>query len=153
MFKKGGNIRLFPRHKIVPFGLRYLDPTTDYTAMSLSSTIDLSQLEQMTGGDQQFLIQVLELIHRQSPDVLQKMQADLQSDDLAALGAAAHKFKSSIHVLGNSEWVQLLKQIELTATDQQDRKMLTCLLKEFEHVCDDILDRISDELDRLRKNS
>ena len=115
--------------------------------------IDISSLRQMTGNDADFLIEVLELIRSQSPQMLTQMQDSLREDELSKLGATAHKMKSTLHVLGNRDWVDLLKNLELAAKGEHNREASAELLQELQVVCDLMLDRIDDELHQLRSKA
>lgn len=112
--------------------------------------IDIAPLRQMTGNDSAFLIEVLELIRNQSPIMLLQMQDSLRQDDLNSLGATAHKLKSTLHVLGNSDWLTLLKELEYWSKEEGDKSASASLLEDFQNVCDQMLDRIDDELSQLR---
>ncbi len=117
---------------------------------STKAFIDIAPLRQITGDDSAFLIEVLELIRHQSPIMVQQMQDSLKQDDLNGLGATAHKLKSTLHVLGNNDWLTLLKELEYWAKEEGDKSTSASLLEDFQNVCGQMLDRIDDELSRLR---
>lgn len=118
-----------------------------------SAYIDLSNFRQQTGGDPQFVREVLELIEAQSPLALQQMQDHLAQQDLPALGAAAHKLKSTIHVLGNPSWVEMLKTIEYRAKEASDPQGLDTLLREWEAAYANMMRCIAAELVHLRQET
>ncbi len=115
--------------------------------------INLDQLKSLTGGDSAFMIEILELIEKQSPHTLASMSQSFASQDYSALGAAAHKYKSSINFLGNPDLIKLMKDIEWEATENEDHVELPALLEEFETICTELTERISLELSELRKSS
>lgn len=109
-------------------------------------TLDFENLRSLTGDDNEFMIEILELIVEQSPDVLTEMQTQLNSRDYITLGATAHKYKSSINILGNQELMFLMKELEDTATGNQETEKLVDLVGKFEHVCDLMLKELNNEL-------
>jgi len=115
-----------------------------------SAYIDLSQLRNLTGNDQAFMIEILEMIEVQSPETVEQMSSQFQHGELKELSAAAHKFKSSINVLGNPELINLMKSIELTALEPGTDSQLGSLMDEFEAVCDQLLGHIRSEVQQLK---
>jgi HPt (histidine-containing phosphotransfer) domain-containing protein len=121
------------------------------------SLIDLSNFRQMTGGDPQFLIDILEMIDQQAPAAMTQMQDHLQQGQFEDLARAAHKLRSTLHVLGNAEWVSMLKEIEMYAKEAGETKAPTqvaaanSLLMQFEQAHAQMLRAIVVELAQLRK--
>lgn len=112
--------------------------------------INLDHLKSMTGDDNEFVIEILEMIEEQSPDVITEMFTQLESQDYTSLGATAHKYKSSINILGNAELINLMKDIENTAVDGNDIGTLVELVNQFEEVCNGLLGTIREELNKLQ---
>lgn len=112
--------------------------------------IDLSNLIAMTHGDASFIKEILELIKQQSPPTLNLMYNSYEVGDFETLGAAAHKFKSSISYLGNQDLVSLTKQIERTAIENPDRTELFHLMNEFHAVYDQLMQIIAQELNKIK---
>jgi len=113
-------------------------------------TLDFGHLRSLTGDDNEFMIEILELIIEQSPGVLEEMQTQLTSHDFKTLGATAHKYKSSINILGNPELIRLMKDLEDTATGTQEEEKLNELVSEFEQVCNHLLNALNHELNALQ---
>lgn len=113
--------------------------------------LDLTNLVAVTNGDPGFIREILELIEQQSPPTRELMNNSYEVGDYKTLGAAAHKFKSSVAYLGNEKLVELTKRIELTATQTQDKQELFQLMAEFHAIYGELMSRIGQELDRLRK--
>lgn len=112
--------------------------------------LDFSQLEMLTDGDPEFMIEILEMIVEQSPEVRDQMNALLDDKAYNELSAAAHKYKSSITILGDTSIAQLIKDIETYSSREPDLETLPALVKEFEGICDLFLAEIQTELDRIK---
>ena len=117
---------------------------------SNSLNLDFSQLEMLTDGDPDFMIEILEMILEQSPEVRAQMNDLLQAGSYTDLGAAAHKYKSSITILGETYISRLVKDIETYSSRQPNFEALPKLVKEFEDICDIFLDEIQAELNRIK---
>lgn len=113
-------------------------------------TLDFEHLRSLTGDDNEFMIEILELIVEQSPDVVTDMHTQLQAQDYTSLGATAHKYKSSINILGNQKLMGLMKDLEDIATGSQETQQLVDLVGEFEQVCNLMLKELNNELTVLQ---
>ncbi|MDX2249094.1 MAG: Hpt domain-containing protein [Bacteroidia bacterium] len=112
-------------------------------------TINLTHLKSIIGDDNEFVVEILEMIRLQSPEVVSTMEVQLENKDYKALGATAHKYKSSINVLGNPLLSGIIRNIENTATDAADKTLLPDMVQEFRQTCDVLLKEIQNELNRL----
>ncbi|MCI4667038.1 MAG: Hpt domain-containing protein [Bacteroidia bacterium] len=112
--------------------------------------IDFAQLSMLSEDDPEFMIEILELIQDQSPGVLTEMKTQLQSGSYLALSATAHKYKSSINILGNSVIDNLVNSIEKNAKTEEKWEELDDLVQEFESVCDRLLEAVKVELEELK---
>lgn len=112
--------------------------------------IDFAQLSMLSDDDPEFMIEILELIEEQSPLVLTEMKDQLENKSFSALSATAHKYKSSINILGNYTLDNLVKDIETRAKSEETWGELDELMKDFEEVCDRLLSAVRTELEGLK---
>ncbi|MEL6591527.1 MAG: Hpt domain-containing protein [Bacteroidota bacterium] len=112
--------------------------------------LDFDQLKMLSGDDDEFMIEILEMIVNQSPEIVAKMDTLYSESDFQNLGATAHLYKSTVTILGNEPMNQLLKDIENIAKDDEDAEALFPLMERFRTNCNDILDQIQDELIKLK---
>lgn len=75
-------------------------------------TIDLNSLRQLSGDDEEFIAEILRMFRQTSTQQVEEMKASLQKDAFDILGASAHRFKSSVSILGNSNLYELVTKIE-----------------------------------------
>lgn len=113
--------------------------------------LDFSQLEMLTDGEPEFMIEILEMILEQSPEVRDQMNQLLANQAYNELGAAAHKYKSSITILGDTSISQLVKDIENYSSREPNLDALPELIRSFEKICDVFLDQIKAELNRIKE--
>ncbi|MEZ4777538.1 MAG: Hpt domain-containing protein [Bacteroidia bacterium] len=112
-------------------------------------TINLTHLKSIIGDDNEFVIEILEMIQNQSPGVVADMEVLLENHDYRALGEVAHKYKSSINILGNPVLSGMIREIENTAIDAPNQDVLQNLVQEFRETCDSLLQVIENELQQL----
>ena len=112
--------------------------------------LNFSHLTQLIGEDSEFIIEVLEIIESETPDTLEEMKLHLQKKNYSRLSGTAHKYKSSINVLGSQELIALVKNIELKAKNHPEHKELENLMQDFEFACKSLMDQITRQLAFLR---
>lgn len=111
-----------------------------------SLTLDLAPLRTLSGGDSLFMQEVLGMILTQSPSMQERMEALLAEQDLQELSRAAHKYKSSLQILGNAEIIDMVQRIEHLAAAGTFTPKLQELIEDFDMVTEQLLDIIQEEL-------
>ena len=74
---------------------------------------DLTYLESMSMGSNDLIIEMIQLFVEQLPEFTEGLTAHLNNGDYTALGALAHKAKSSVAVMGMDALAADLKTLEL----------------------------------------
>ncbi len=64
------------------------------------SELDLSYLNEISGGDEDFIKEMIETFLEETPKDLNDIEAHLSTQNWAELGKTAHKMKSSIKMFG-----------------------------------------------------
>ena len=80
------------------------------------SILSLTKLNEMSGGDQQFINQMLTLFCETSIETLDKMHNSLETEDTTSFGKGAHKIKFSIDLIADQEMQHLVRELELAPT-------------------------------------
>jgi signal transduction histidine kinase/DNA-binding response OmpR family regulator len=96
-----------------------------------NTTIDLDELDRISGGDSAFLKEMLEIFIRSSEEALTKFQQDLQHSDWNALVESAHKLAAPAKHLQATSLYKHLKKLENTTenTDPEEMKNLIEVIK------------------------
>jgi|AntRauTorcE11898_2_1112593.scaffolds.fasta_scaffold77688_1 HPt (histidine-containing phosphotransfer) domain-containing protein len=84
------------------------------------SAIDLSYLEDLTGGDNEVMKEMIELLIEETPKHLENIKAAQNEKNWSGLRAEAHKIKPMFLYVGLIELNELCKQIEENAKNIQD---------------------------------
>mgnify|MGYP000990003528 CR=1 FL=1 len=93
------------------------------------------------------------MISLQSPQLLDKINQEYAEEDFKAMSQSAHKYKSSLQILGNPGLIALAQEIENLASAGHDSERLASLVDTFNSICDQLLDIIQEELIFLTKST
>lgn len=80
---------------------------------------DLSYLEEISGGSQDFIQQMLQLFLEQSESTIAGFKAALDAHDLATVRSLAHQIKPSIDNIKIHPLSGLIREVEGAAEDNQ----------------------------------
>lgn len=98
---------------------------------------DLEHLRMITGDDSEFMIEIMEMIQAESPHVVQEIKEYAERSEFDPLAKAAHKYKSSINILGNADMTLLLKNLELGAADNPNTTPIVDMVNQLDqHVAE-----------------
>ena len=92
---------------------------------------DLNYLRTMSGGDDKFIQEMIELFREQIEEYKQDMPALLRNKDYDSLSKMAHKAKSSVAVMGMSQVADLLKELEVLAQEAKEVERYEFMVNHF----------------------
>lgn len=73
---------------------------------------DLSYLEDLSGGDQTFIKEIIDLFIKQMPESVETMKDALSKGDPVNIGETAHKAKPSAIYIGNKQLEENLRKLQ-----------------------------------------
>jgi len=85
--------------------------------MSKDKLTNLSYLKEISNGDNNFMIELIDMFFVQIPEYQLLLQELYDKKDWVQLGKTAHKAKSSILMMGIEELAVMLKDLEENAKD------------------------------------
>jgi HPt (histidine-containing phosphotransfer) domain-containing protein len=92
---------------------------------------DLNYLRTMSGGDDKFIAEMIELFREQVDEYSSMMPALLEAKDYSNLSKLAHKAKSSVAVMGMTAVSDLLRDLELLANEEREVERFGDMISEF----------------------
>ena len=92
---------------------------------------DLTYLESMSMGSNEMIVEMIQIFIEQLPEFTEGLSEHLNNKDYLALGAMAHKAKSSVAVMGMSALATDLKTLELSAKAGTDIDTYPVLVNRF----------------------
>lgn len=92
---------------------------------------DLSYLKTMSGGDANFIAEMIGLFSEQVDEYSELMPRLLKEKEYNGLSKVAHKAKSSVAVMGMTGVAELLKELEKLAHDGLEPERYEGMVTEF----------------------
>jgi HPt (histidine-containing phosphotransfer) domain-containing protein len=89
---------------------------------------NLGYLNEISGGDNRLLIEMIEIFNTEVPGYLQRMDELAGIGDWDGLGKLAHKAKASASIMGMDEVAGDLKELEQHATGKDIEKIPSSVL-------------------------
>ena len=74
--------------------------------------LDLSLLNEIADGSDEFIVDTIDMFMQQTPAILQEIETGLATNDFPTAGAAAHKLKATLGFFGMLNTQALIQQIE-----------------------------------------
>lgn len=96
--------------------------------------IKTAQVEELSGGDKDFLIELVDIFLEQIDVFVSKMSDFLESKNWIELGKEAHTAKSSAMTFGMDETGVLLKNIQLQCEDNKLDEVPAMVIKAIEQL-------------------
>jgi HPt (histidine-containing phosphotransfer) domain-containing protein len=84
----------------------------------------LDELVRMSAGDHEFIADILHTITETCPGVVQSIEGHFQTGDMKALAFTLHKFKSTVHIIGNKDLTALVSDLEIKAKNEAEKESL-----------------------------
>jgi HPt (histidine-containing phosphotransfer) domain-containing protein len=78
----------------------------------MSNTINLNYLKEISGGDNAFIKEMLELYMATTAKEAELFKGFYEKEDLLAIGHLAHKMKAPVQMLGFTSLYNTLREIE-----------------------------------------
>ena len=92
---------------------------------------DLEYLKTMSGGDSKFIREMIALFREQVDEYTQMMPDLLNRKKYLDLSKLAHKAKSSVAVMGMRDVAELLKELEILASEEKEVERYEAMVSEF----------------------
>ena len=91
-------------------------------------TPKLDYLKELSGGDQSFINEILELFITEAPQSVEHALSYLQQKNFDMLRITVHKLKSSVQVVGGYHLTNLIQEIESTSKETAKHDILQQML-------------------------
>lgn len=113
--------------------------------------LDLTFLNDLSGNDNDFIVEILCMFNDGAPDVLTQLDGLLEKKDFVNFRSVAHKFKSSVSVFGDPDLTALVCKTERTALEAPDYRELRSLTDKLNIIINDLLRQVRAELNFRKK--
>lgn len=85
----------------------------------------------MSGGDANFIAEMVSLFKEQMDEYSVQMPELLREKDYDGLSKVAHKAKSSVAVMGMNSVAELLKELEILAHEEKETERYESMIHDF----------------------
>ncbi len=86
----------------------------------MSKIYDLSQLEELAGGSEEFVMMMVDTFLEHTPGQVAEIKESFEVGNLTQVGGLAHKIKPNIDLFGISELADVIRKIEAKGKAQTD---------------------------------
>lgn len=104
--------------------------------------IRLDYLNELTGGDDEIMGEMMNLFSENTPDVLARLRSLYNSKDWEEIKKVAHKFKPTLSYMGIKELEGVVPQIEKLALDNDPEEKIPALLDTLDFYTNEALKEI-----------
>ena len=104
--------------------------------------LDLSYLENMSGGDKGLMKEIINIFKEQVPEFVSEMKLSLENNDLKSLASIAHKAKSSIAIIGLNNLTEEIKIFENNVIHTKETSSFKEFILHFEETCNQAIQQL-----------
>jgi CheY-like chemotaxis protein len=115
------------------------------------TVVNTESLKELTGGDDEFMSEMIEIYLRNTPAMLKEMKSSFRKNDFEKMKRTAHKIKSSFGMMGMTEPWQIADEIERTEEKDVDEKLLKSKLQKLSLLVSNSETELKRELQNLKK--
>jgi CheY-like chemotaxis protein/HPt (histidine-containing phosphotransfer) domain-containing protein len=108
---------------------------------------DLSMIESISGGDQQFIKQMVKLFLDNMPQNIEILKRSVEDEDWEQMWKTAHKMKSTIDSLNIVELKQEIRTIELSGKKLEGFELIPAIVQKVEKVLNDCMEDLQKKYD------
>ena len=112
--------------------------------------LDLKYLNDLSGGDKNFVSEIIEMFIHDVPEIIEQTQDFLLKHDFDLLRITVHKLKSSVQVLGGHGLVALIQEIESQSKDPEIFDVLVQKIARLKEGLFQMVDQLKKELTILK---
>lgn len=91
----------------------------------MSSELDLKYLEELSGGDKDFINEMIETFVEETPKDVAHLKEQLEAKEWVELGKTAHKLKSSVKMFGFPTTTELAFEVEQDGKNEKNPEALS----------------------------
>ncbi|HEX6982905.1 MAG TPA: Hpt domain-containing protein [Balneolaceae bacterium] len=120
--------------------------------MGKKSVTDLTYLHKMTMGDNEIILETVQIFLKTTPQTLINLQNYCDHQEWEKLAAEAHKIKPDLIYMGMNEAHQLIVNIERKAKNQKPEE-IEHQIEELSIICNKGLEELSKKVNELKSET
>lgn len=119
--------------------------------MDSKRLFDLSNLNEMLGGDKKAILQMVKIFLQATPESLSELNKCYNKEDMQGVSKLAHKLKSSVDIFSINEIKQDIRRLENNTRDSINLDEVPELVEKINKVLDEVIKQVEEEKNILNK--
>jgi len=119
--------------------------------MESKKLFDLTNLNEMLGGDQKAIFQMVKIFLQATPESLSELNKCYEKNDLDGVSKLAHKLKSSIDIFCINDIKQDIRRLENNTRDNINIDEVPELVSKLNTILNLAIEQVKQEKDNLNK--
>ena len=120
-------------------------------SMDSKKLFDLTNLNEMLGGDQKAIFQMVKIFLQATPESLSELNKCFQKNDLDGVSRLAHKLKSSVDIFCVNDIKQDIRRLENNTRDNINVDEVPTLVEKLNSILNETIEQVKEEKDNLYK--
>ena len=120
-------------------------------SMDSKKLFDLTNLNEMLGGDQKAIFQMVKIFLQATPESLSELNKCFQKNDMDGVSRLAHKLKSSVDIFCVTDIKQDIRRLENNTRDNINIDEVPTLVEKLNNILDETIEQVKEEKDNLYK--
>lgn len=120
--------------------------------MESTRLFDLTNLNEMLGGDKKAILQMVKIFLQATPESLNELNRCFQKNDLQGVSKLAHKLKSSVDIFAINDIKQDIRRLENITRDNVNLDEVPELVEKINKVLSEAISQVEKEKETLNKN-
>jgi HPt (histidine-containing phosphotransfer) domain-containing protein len=119
--------------------------------MDSKKLFDLTNLNEMLGGDQKAIFQMVKIFLQATPESLSELNKCYEKNDLDGVSRLAHKLKSSVDIFCINDIKQDIRRLENNTRDNINVDEVPALVEKLNNVLNQTIQQVTEEKEDLYK--
>ncbi len=119
--------------------------------MDSKKLFDLTNLNEMLGGDQKAIFQMVKIFLQATPESLSELNKCYDKNDLDGVSRLAHKLKSSVDIFCVNDIKQDIRRLENNTRDNINVDEVPTLVEKLNSILNQTIEQVREEKDNLYK--
>jgi HPt (histidine-containing phosphotransfer) domain-containing protein len=119
--------------------------------MDSKKLFDLTNLNDMLGGDKKAILQMVKIFLQATPDSLNELNKCYEKNDLQGVSKLAHKLKSSVDIFSVNDIKQDIRRLENITRENVNLDEVPTLVASINNILAQTISQVEDEKDKLNK--
>jgi HPt (histidine-containing phosphotransfer) domain-containing protein len=119
--------------------------------MDSKKLFDLTNLNEMLGGDQKAIFQMIKIFLQATPESLNELNKCYQKDDTDGVSKLAHKLKSSVDIFCINDIKQDIRRLENNTRDNINKDEVPDLVEKINSILNLAIEQVKEEREILYK--